>query len=64
MASPAAPHAAGSHGGERERELWATRAEAVTYAVQLRGLEHLAKRVRAAFVRLHCLQGRLCRAGR
>lgn len=33
---------------ERERELWETRAEAVTYAVQLRSLEHLAKRVSAA----------------
>ncbi len=58
MASPAAPHAAGSHGGERERELWATRAEAVTYAVQLRGLEHLAKRVRAAFVHVTYVRGR------
>lgn len=31
---------------ERERQLWDTRAEAVTYAAQLRSLEHLAKRVR------------------
>ena len=34
-------------GIERERELWETRAEAVTYAVQLRSLEHLTKRVSA-----------------
>ena len=39
-------------GVERERELWETRAQAVTYAVQLRSLEHLTKRVSSAG---HCL---------